>query len=112
MGTLILRPLACASCLLLANGLNSTIARAEPPLVNRSVTVDISDLNLAQPHDVSTLRHRIDKAARTACAPETTPREDPPGFRGYKACYNQAVQDAMAQANRVLLASKESPERR
>jgi UrcA family protein len=112
MRTAILPQLACASCLLLAGQFHSAIARAEAPLVTRSIQVDISDLDLAKPHDARTLRHRIQKAARTACAPETNPRDDPPGFHGYKMCYNEAVQNAMTQANRRLLASKDTPERR
>jgi UrcA family protein len=111
MRTAIFSQLACASCLLLAAEFHPAVARAEAPLVTRTIKVDISDLDLTRPHDARTLRHRIAKAARMACGPETTPQEDPPGFHGYRMCYNEAVQNATAQANRTLVASKDSAAR-
>ena len=104
-----LRRLVCVSCLALAGGAFSSSVLADPPTIARSIKVDISDLDLNRPGDVRTLQHRIERAAREACAVASlTLPDDPPGYLADETCYRRAVQEATARTEWLALASKES----
>jgi UrcA family protein len=98
MNPTIFRTLACAGTLLLAEQLHSTRASAEPPMISRSVKVEVSDLDLSQPQGQRILRHRIAHAAREVCGPETSLNLTvAPEFADFHTCYRRAMQGALAQ---------------
>jgi UrcA family protein len=60
------------------------------------LAVDYSDLDLSRPEGRAELRHRIRHAARQVCGQDDLDLKDSPRALGFKVCYEQAVEDALA----------------
>jgi UrcA family protein len=85
-------------------------ATVRSPTVVRSVRVDLSDLDLSKPHDVRTMRQRIERAARNVCGPPTYAAvPQPDSYLGYETCYRRAVAGALAKAQSAILAQSAAP---
>ena len=64
--------------------------------ITRSMTVDISDLQLSSADGRSALNHRIDRAARAVCGYNGAYGLRPP--KDYVECYDNAKSDALRKA--------------
>jgi UrcA family protein len=95
MKSIIAKHCALLATVTLATGLTvdhaSAASEYEEP---RNVVVRYSDLNLSQPHDVSTLYNRIQRAAREACENDET--GSLARLQQFHKCVDQAVTNAVA----------------
>src|SRR5687767_13659944 len=91
-------------CGCIALGLSSGVFSAPPSTdwTTQEIRVSYADLDISRAPGASTLYHRIEAAARKVCTPASS--GDPLRFRmQFKACYNKAVEDAVAQVNKPAL---------
>ena len=93
------RRLWSVACTALACLLGAVQVPANAP-APRSVTVSFRDLDLTTTAGASTLYERLKGAARSVC---DQPRIGLQGFREWHACYDTALNDAVAKVNSPLL---------
>jgi UrcA family protein len=75
---------------------------AVPIETTQQVTVKFADLDLSTPEGAQALYGRIKRAARMVCDLDDT---EPELIALYRECYDDAVANAVAQANRPMLTS-------
>ena len=75
-----------------------------PAPAPHTMVVSVRDLNLATPHGVATLHHRIERAAKQVCGPvDATIMER---LAEYRDCRDAAVAGAMQKADAMVAAAK------
>jgi UrcA family protein len=88
------------ACLALGSVLLAGAALATAPAADgasaRSLTIHYADVNLATVAGATTLYHRIQGAARFVCGEEGRSLA---GQQAWKACYQSAVDEAVAAVN-------------
>ena len=70
----------------------------------KQVTVKFADLDVSTPAGAQALYGRIKRAARTVCE-DLDDDLEPEHIRLYHECYDEAVGNAVTQANRPMLTS-------
>jgi UrcA family protein len=84
-------------------------ASAEPKA--KAQTVSYADLDLSKPAGAQTLYKRIKAAARSVCGPVDQYTFQMPS-RVFRACFEQAIADAVAQVDRPSLTALHREETR
>jgi len=67
-----------------------------------SITVNYSELDISKPQGLTVLYARIQRAARSVCGVDDSPRELSRA-RHSMVCYKSAIEDAVRQVNRPTL---------
>ena len=83
-------------------GVAGAAAAADEKLVEASVDVNVSDLNLANTTDVRTLLGRIESAAQQACR-KAWRQIGRPSRPNYRNCIDRAIDDSVEHSNNAAL---------
>lgn len=101
-----LMPLALLAAVAMTCLQGAAFAGAVPMVANgRTITIDTSDLNLANPAVVAGLNEQIKRAARTVCQPDDF--RDLEAMANRAACQRTAISNAHAKRD-VLVARAEA----
>lgn len=86
-----------------------SVASAAPADQNLpQVVVSVRDLSLSKPHDVRALTHRLQAASLQVCGASDDSASSVIAATRQSACYKTALNAAMGEAQKAVLASRPS----
>ena len=93
-----------ALCATIGQAWMVSAAHAEDAPVQKSLRINVSDLDLSKSADIATLYHRIKSAAEQACGTDFVTGSRLPSD-GQKECVAQAVDGTVAQIHNATLSA-------